>query len=288
MIALLAGSALISATGADPGEPSTRPPLARPSVPGTPEADRTGLLRRYRELFPSVPPEDYVFGALVFSADARAQYDSIMEFPPFVDAIERGKALWERPFRNGRRFADCFPEGGRGAAANYPRYDEEHARLVTFEKALNDCLVANDEAPLPQGDMSRMGVLTAYARTLSDGMPMNVKVEGDGALAKYRAGRDYFYARRGPLEFACATCHVELAGRTLRTEILSVAIGQATHWPVFRAGDQLNTLHARYRRCLEQIRVTPPPAGSEELDELEYFHAYISNGLPLRASVFRK
>jgi sulfur-oxidizing protein SoxA len=44
----------------------------------------------------------------------------------------------------------------------------------------------------------------------------------------------------------------------------------------------------RYRRCLEQMRAPPLAAGSEELNNLEYFHSYLSKGLPLRASVYRK
>ena len=63
---------------------------------------------------------------------------------------------------------------------------------------------------------------------------------------------------------------------------------QATHWPVFRGGDSLNTIQARYKRCLEQIRAVPLEQGGEDFNNLEYFHSYLSNGLPLKASVYRK
>jgi sulfur-oxidizing protein SoxA len=36
------------------------------------------------------------------------------------------------------------------------------------------------------------------------------------------------------------------------------------------------------------VRHVPDQAGSTRYDNLEYFHAYQSNGLPLQASVFRK
>ncbi len=133
-----------------------------------------------------------------------------------------------------------------------------------------------------------MGTVTAYARTLSDGMQVNVKVEGAGALAKYEQGKKFYFTRIGQYNFACASCHMANAGKILRTEILSPTVGQTTHWPVFRAGDNLNTLHMRYRRCMEQMRAAPFPAGSEELNNLEYFQSYLSNGLPMRASVYRK
>jgi sulfur-oxidizing protein SoxA len=160
--------------------------------------------------------------------------------------------------------------------------------VVTFEMALNDCRSRNGEKEYAYGDRATMGVLTAHARSLSDGMRMNVRVRGAGALAKYEQGKRFYFTRIGQYNFACSSCHLGNAGRILRTEIISPTVGQATHWPVFRAGDNLNTLHIRLRRCMEQMRASPFPAGSEELNNLEYFLAYLSNGLPLRAAVYRK
>jgi sulfur-oxidizing protein SoxA len=36
------------------------------------------------------------------------------------------------------------------------------------------------------------------------------------------------------------------------------------------------------------VRAVSAPAGSTTLNNLEYFHSALSNGLPLKASVFRK
>jgi len=254
----------------------------------SPEQDRAGFIALYRDKFPDVPLENYVDGALMLSADAKAQFDSIMEFPPFQGDIDRGRILWETPFKNGKTFAGCFANGGRNIAGNYPRYDPAGDKVVTFEMDINRCLRDNGEAEYKFNDKATMGTLTAYARTLSDGMRVNVRVEGAGALARYEQGKKLYFTRIGQYNFACASCHMVNAGRILRTEILSPSVGQSTHWPVFRAGDNLNTLHMRYRRCMEQMRAVPFPAGSEELNNLEYFHSYLSNGLPMRASVYRK
>jgi L-cysteine S-thiosulfotransferase len=253
-----------------------------------PEADRLAFVELYKKKFPDRPLSDYVFGALMLSEDAKQQYDSIMEFPPFSPTIEAGQVLWEKPFKNGKTYADCFPNDGKFVAGNYPKFDESLGKIVTFEMAINQCLVANGEQALKISDMKTMGVLMSYARTLSDGMNMNIKVSSPGALEKFEAGKKAFYTRRGQLNFACASCHVQNAGNILRTEILSPTIGQATHWPVFRGGDNLNTIQARYKRCLEQIRAEPLEQGGEEFNNLEYFHSYLSNGLPLKASVYRK
>lgn len=254
----------------------------------SPEQDRRQLVEHYRDKFPEIRFEDYVYGALSFDGGAKGQYDSIMELPPFDNVIDQGRQMWEKPFGNGKTFAGCFPNGGRNVAGNYPYFDDQLGKVVTFEMALNRCLKDNGEAELKYGDMSRMGVLTAYARTLSDGMKMNIKVESPAATAAYEAGKRFFYQRRGQLNFSCAICHVDNAGNRLRSELLSPAVGHATHWPVFRGGEILLTLQMRYRGCLSQVRAVPFEAGGEEFNNLEYFHSYLSNGLPLRASVFRK
>jgi L-cysteine S-thiosulfotransferase len=125
-------------------------------------------------------------------------------------------------------------------------------------------------------------------RTLSDGMLANVKVEGPKAMAAYEDGKKTFFSRKGQLNFACATCHVQNAGTRLRSELISPAVGHTVHWPVFRAGDNLVTLQNRYTGCFRQVRAVPPPVAGTTMNNLEYFHSALSNGLPMKASVFRK
>lgn len=255
---------------------------------GAPEDDRTAVVARFQKMFPGIPLDDYVLGGFMVNADARRHYEDIMAFPPFEVDVDRGRKLWESPFRNGRTYADCLPQGGRMMAGEYPQFDPAEGRVVTFEMLVNRCRRDNGEAEYRFDDRDTMGVLTAYARTLSDGMRMNVRVDGPAALAKYEAGKALFHRRIGQMNFACSTCHVDNAGRVMRMELVSPALGQATHFPVFRGGDALYTLHARYTRCMEQVRAQPFPMGSEEFNNLEYFHSYMSNGLPLRASVYRR
>jgi len=254
----------------------------------TPEQDRQALIKHYTQKYPNVKVNDYVYGALAFEADSFAQYNSIMEFPPFESVIDEGRKMWETPFKNGKRYADCFPNGGKQIAGNYPMFDDAKGKVVTLHDALNNCRVANGEEALKVNDMKTMGVLTAYMRTLSDGMLANVKIEGPKAMAAYEDGKKTFYSRKGQLNFACANCHVQNGGTRLRSELISPVIGHTVHWPVFRAGDNLVTLQQRYQGCFTQVRAVPPPQGGETMNNLEYFHSALSNGLPLKASVFRK
>ena len=262
--------------------------LGAVSVHASPEKDRQELAKYYTDKYPNVKVEDYVYGALAFDADSKAQYDAIMEFPPFDSMVEAGRKLWETPFKNGKTYASCLPNGGKQIAGNYPMFDEAKGKVVTLIDVINDCRVANGEAAYKVGDTTTMGYLTAYMLTMSDGMLMNVKVEGPKAMAAYEDGKKSFYSRKGQLNFACSSCHVQNAGVRLRSELISPAIGHAVHWPVFRGGDSLVLLQQRYEGCFKSVRAVSAPQGSETLNNLEYFHSALSNGLPLKASVFRK
>ncbi len=253
-----------------------------------PSDDRERFVKFFEERFPGVPMDDYVYGALIANPGGREQYEQIMEFPPFLGDIEKGKRIWETPFRNGRTFADCFPNSGHNVVGSYPYFDQVRGKVVTFEGAINACLRANGEPELAYGERQPMGVLTAYARSLSDGMRIDVRVDSPAALAKYEAGRDLFFRRIGQLNAACAGCHVYNAGKIMRMEIISPALGHATHWPIFRGGEELMTFQGRFKRCMEQMRAVPYGYNSEEWNNLEYFLSYLSNGMPLKSSVFRK
>ncbi len=252
-----------------------------------PAEDRKALNDYYQQRLPQIKPGDYIYGALALNPDAKDQYDSIMIFPPFVNDVDDGRKIWEKPFANGKLFAGCFPGGGKNVAGDYPYFDNAAGRVATFENAINACLKANNEAEFKYGSRE-MGLLTSYAKSLSDGMKVNVKVEGPGALAAYEKGKQYYYARRGQLNFSCATCHIDYAGAFIRSEQLSPMIGHAAHWPEFRAGTELFTLQTRFRQCNSQVRAVPLEFNSEEYNNLEYFLTYMSNGLPMQTPVFRK
>lgn len=254
----------------------------------TPEQDRQAFIKLYTQKYPNIKVDDYVYGALAFDNDSRAQYNSIMEFPPYESVIDQGRKMWETSFTNGKKYAVCFPNEGKQIAGNYPKFDESKGKVVTLQDALNACRTANGEEAYKVSDMKTMGTLTAYMRTLSDGMLMNVKIEGPQAMAAYEDGKKTFFSRKGQLNFACASCHVQNAGTRLRSELISPAVGHAVHWPVFRGGDNLVTLQQRYDGCYKQVRAVPPPQGGEIMNNLEYFHSSLSNGLPMKASVFRK
>jgi sulfur-oxidizing protein SoxA len=81
-----------------------------------------------------------------------------------------------------------------------------------------------------------MAALTAYMAFTSRGKPMDIKIPNDPrALAAYEQGKEYFYTRRGQLNFSCATCHVQSPGERVRTEVLAPALGIMNAMPIYRS-----------------------------------------------------
>lgn len=254
---------------------------------GTPEEDRKGLIDLYKQSFPNIKFEDYIYGALAMNPEAKEQYDNMMDFPSFDVDVRQGGTQWEKTFKNGKKLSSCFKYDGANAAANYPLFDDTAGRVITFENAINICLEANNEKSIKYGSRE-MAILTAYARSLSDNAKINIKVKSAGALTAYEKGKQIYFERRGQLNFSCATCHVDYPGKFARSEQLSMMIGQASHWPEFRAGTEVLTLQGRFIQCQKNTRMEPREFNSTDYNNLEYFMTYMSNGLKMQTPVFRK
>ena len=256
---------------------------ASPGAQAAADQVKAEVAARLKERVPTLSANEYALGAVALDPDFRAAAERAAAAAPGV--VEAGRVLWNRKFRNGKTLASCFPNGGRRVAASYPQYDPRLKRIVTLEMAVNQCLKANAEPIFELADADTMGAVTAYLRPLSDGQKMNVRMPA-GAEEKFEEGRRLYFTRAGQRNFACASCHVQSAGKRYADSPLSPAIGQATHWPVVREGRAV-TLQMRMRECLELMGAAPFAAGSDELNHLEYFLAYLSNGLPLKANAGR-
>lgn len=253
-----------------------------------PKADLEAFQSFFKNKFPSLPWEEYANGAYALDPAWRANWELIEEFPPYEVAIAKGEEMWDTPFANGKTYADCF--GEPGVQHHYPRWDREQGQVVTLALAINQCREAHGEEPLKYKKGAIVDLL-AYMAYESRGNVIDVKVPEDdpGALEAYKQGRDFYYTRRGQLNFACAHCHMGMAGRKLRTESMSPALGQTTGWPVYRSKwGAIGTLHRRYSGCNKQVRAKPFKAQGEEYRNLEYFHTFLSNELPLNGPAARK
>jgi sulfur-oxidizing protein SoxA len=247
------------------------------------EAVKTDLVSRLQRQLPGVAAADYALGGAAFDAELRAKIEE--NATAGADVVEEGRKVWNAKFRDKRALAGCFPNGGKRVAASYPQYDARLKRVVTLEMAINLCLKSHGEALLDLADPKAMGAVTAYVRSLSDGQKVAVRVPA-AAEDRFEQGRRLYVTRMGQRNYACASCHVQGAGKRFGEEVLSPPVGQATHWPVIRDGTPVS-LQSRMRECLELMGAAPFALGSDELNHLEYFLAYLSNGLPMKANPWR-
>ncbi|WJR78881.1 sulfur oxidation c-type cytochrome SoxA [Bradyrhizobium sp. NP1] len=247
-----------------------------------PARDAKVFQKYFTDKFPKVTSQEFVNGPYSMDADLHRQWEEKEQFPPYEFSLEAGKEMFSTPFKNGKTYGDCFPDKGIGIRQNYPYFDEKEGQVVTLELALNRCREANGEAPFSYVK-DEMASLTAYMAFTSRGKPMNITIPNDPrALAAYQKGKEYFYTRRGQLNFSCANCHVQSPGERIRAEVLAPALGILNAMPIYRSEwSGMGTTSRRFLTCNSQTRAVPLNAQDEEYRDLEYYLSYMSNGLPI-------
>jgi sulfur-oxidizing protein SoxA len=268
-------AAIVDPTAANPD--SVMPPYGRHRILESAEIER---LVEYLHALPAVSPH-----APEPAREPEALPDAEARAAEVNAVLEAGKKLWTARFRNGRTLASCFPNGGRRIAATYPLYDARVKRIVTLEMAINQCRKTHNEALFDATDAATMGAVVAYVRSLSNGQKIAVRVP-DAAKPGLEQGRRLYATRMGQRNYACASCHVRNAGKHFEDSVLSAAAAQAPQWPLVRNGVAV-TAQARMRECLERMGAAPFAAGSDELNQIEYYLTTLANGQPIRANAWR-
>ncbi len=269
--------------------------MSAQAVP-SPQEDLKHFRDYFQRKFPGLKLDELRNGINALDENHRMQWEAMEEFPPYEEFVDKGKALWEKPFKNGKSFADCFGKDPSKVRVKYPQWDAKKKRVVTLELAINECRKANGEKPF-KWKKGPIAWVSAYLGYMARGQKIHVVIPNDpDALKAYEHGKHFFYAKRGQLNLSCADCHVKYAGRRIRGNLLSPALGHVTHFPVFRGkwankskdGDGLGTLHRRYGGCNKQQRARPFKAQSKVYRDLEFFHQYMSNGMTINAPSYRE
>ena len=248
----------------------------------SPDKDLKVFRDYFTQKFPKVPLADFVNGPYSMNEDMRKQWIEKEDLPPYDFAVDRGKELFSAPFKNGKTFADCFPNKGIGVRQNYPYFDEKKDEVVTLESAINRCLEDNGEKPYSYVK-DDMAAVTAYMAFTSRGKPFDIKIpDNPHALQAYESGKQYFYQRRGQLNFSCASCHVQSPGERIRAEVLAPALGILNTMPIYRSEwGGMGTTSRRFTSCNSQVRAVPLEPDDPAYRNLEYYLSYLSNGLPI-------
>ena len=249
----------------------------------SPEDDIKAFQGYFKERFPTVSLEAYNDGvnSLPQYAERRENWLLLMEFPPYEEHVDKGREEWATPFANGKTFADCAKEWP--AATAYPVYVPEKDDLRTIVGDINDCLKANGEKPIKNLKKGKMARLVIAFKEQFNGQPINVDVSHPGAQKWYEKGKQFYWAKRGQLNFSCADCHVHSSGQSVRGDVLSAGLGHTTGFPVYRTKwGGLGTIHRRYQGCNSQVRAQGFKVQGPEDKALELYEAVMNTGIPMK------
>jgi sulfur-oxidizing protein SoxA len=254
----------------------------------SPAEDLTVYRDYFEKRFPGVPLQEFANGGYALDRVARDNWEAIEEFPPYEPMIEAGEGMWNTPFANGKTYGSCFGDEP-AQRKNFPYWDAGRKMVVTLPLAINECRERNGEEPLKY-NKGKIADLLAYMSYESRGQKINVRVPDDPeAVAAYNEGKEFYFARRGQLNFSCASCHFESGGMHIRSELLSPALGHASGFPVYRSKwGELGTLHRRFGGCNRQVRAASFKPQSKEYRNLEYFLTHMSNGIEYNGPSARK
>lgn len=173
----------------------------------------------------------------------------------------------------------------RGVAARHPAWDAASARPVTLSARINLCRTRHVKAPALAAESDGLLALEAYLALQSRGLPL--APDTAPALRAWRErGERLFRQRLGQLDFSCAQCHDDNAGRRLA----GAAIPQAhpTGYPIYRLEWQgMGSLQRRLRNCMSGVRAEPWAYGSDEFTALELYLKQRAAGMPVESPAVR-
>ena len=259
------------------------------------QAEIDAFQKHFLDKFPALSLNDFAHGPYAMSEDKMMQFEAVMEMPPHEDLVDKGEKLWKTPFKNGKTYSSCFSGGDETLRTQFPHWSDEKGKFVTLEQSIVDCRVANGEGKIGTGK-GKLAWMSAYLTTAAEGQTINVIVPAGNAkaLAAYNQGKKEFYAKRGQLNLSCANCHVDSAGKRVRCNTLSPALGHITHFPVWRGkwakkkGDGFGTIQRRYGGCNKQVRAKPRKRQKAQYTNLEVFHTAMSNGMEISGTAYRE
>ncbi|HLL20254.1 MAG TPA: sulfur oxidation c-type cytochrome SoxA [Rubrivivax sp.] len=235
--------------------------------------------------------------ALVVCAAAVAQTDQRKSgydhMSPPTQALQRDDAqnpamLWVKDGE--QRFAAsctaCHTAASmRGAAARHPAFDKRVGKPVVLGARINACRQHQMKLPPLAAESDELLSLESYLGSLSRGLP--IAPPADQRLEAGRSrGQTLWRQRFGQLDFSCAQCHDNNAGRRLAGSVIPQ--GHATGYPIYRLEWQgMGSLQRRFRNCMVGVRAEPFAFGSDEFTAIEMYLMQRAAGMPVETPAVR-
>jgi sulfur-oxidizing protein SoxA len=210
----------------------------------------------------------------------------------------RGEALWkEKRGPKNASLEKCDlglgPGVVRGAYTVLPKYFADSDKVEDLESRLVTCMVTLQGFPPEQakkdpfgspGKKVAMDALVAFVTSESRGLPMNVAGSHPKEVEAYDIGRQIFFHRGGPHDFACATCH-GVNNQRIRLQDLPNLLDPRdakrayTTWPAYRVSQgEVRSFQWRLFDCFRQQRFPELEFASPASIALTMFLAKNANG----------
>ena len=202
--------------------------------------------------------------------------------------VEMGTQLWQRPANNGTSCQSCHgaPESMRGTGTHYPQWSATQNRIISLEQQINICRSERQQEPAFAYSSDELNALNVLVMHQSRGLPMSVATDGPAAQAIAR-GKRYFETRRGQLNLACSSCHVDHVGDRLRGEPISQ--GQVNGFPIYRQlWQDIGSVGRMIAWCNDAVRAEPLAEGSQMAVELEIYLRSRGAGLLVETPALRR
>ncbi|MEO6984607.1 MAG: sulfur oxidation c-type cytochrome SoxA [Paralcaligenes sp.] len=235
------------------------------------------------------------------SAEGIAQYREMLNEGgnPADLTVEAGKELWAEkrgPSKVSLEKCDLGMGPGvvKGAYAQMPRYFKDTDKVMDLESRLLYCMVnlqGMDRADIIKKAISKSGEyssdmesLVGYVVAQSKGSEIAVPQTNQHERDAYVRGKEIFYFRGGPYDFACASCH-NVTGQRIRLQDLPDLTKPApareaySTWPAYRVSQGvLRTMQWRLQDCFRQQRMPVLKYGSQASIDLTVFLGVNANG----------
>jgi L-cysteine S-thiosulfotransferase len=219
------------------------------------------------------------------SSETQALEIDDFDNPGFV-FVDQGLDLWEKvDGSEGKACASCHEdiEDFAGLRAQLPQVKD--GKLASMEDLVNECRTERMGAKPWKWSGGQMTAMTGLIGLQSRGMPVDVKTDGEAAPF-WEKGKELYYTRVGQLDMACSNCHEDNYGVMIRADHLSQ--GQINGFPTYRLKNaKLNSIHARFKGCMKNIRAEPFKEGGDEFKALELYLASRGQGLSVETPSVR-
>lgn len=227
-------------------------------------------------------------GYVFMSAGTRALQDDDSANPAMLSVAD-GEALWSQGAAGGKpACAGCHGNARasmRGVAARYPAPDEPSGTVVDLQGRINLCRQRHQNEPAFAFEGRDLLALASYVGLQSRGLPISPP-EGERMDKAREEGRILYTTRMGQLDFSCANCHDDNAGRRLGAAPIPQA--HPTGYPIYRLEWQaVGSLQRRFRNCLTGVRAEPFGYGTAPAIALESWLAWRARGMAVETPAVR-